>query len=229
VTRRIKLITLWIAPVVLLFALGCDPDDPVPLGAPAAPDQLEVTGVADTAISLSWMDQSDNESSFKLEHALAGSTDFTPVRDDTLPAGTTSYSDEGLLQGTQYCYRIQAVNPAGASDFSAPVCGQTTGIPLVSFVNQVYPEFAASGCTGCHEPGHISGLDLTADAPTVYASLQQNGRIDTGLPCHSKILSKPSLSDCGSPVSHTGGELWSVGSVEYETVRRWIAQGALDN
>ncbi len=83
--------------------------------APAAPSDLVATAVSTSAIDLTWSDNSNNETAFNLERSTDG-TNFSPLATD-LPAGTTSYSDTGLMAGT-YSYRVNAENEAGTSAWS---------------------------------------------------------------------------------------------------------------
>jgi predicted phage tail protein len=82
---------------------------------PAAPSGLTATAVSNSAINLTWTDQSTNETSFKIERAL-GAGAFSQV--GTVGAGVTSYTDTGLTAGTSYSYRVRASNTGGDSAYS---------------------------------------------------------------------------------------------------------------
>ncbi len=45
-------------------------------------------------------------------------------------ATSTTYTDEGLQQGTEYCYEVSAFNEFNESDLSEVVCATTTEIDL---------------------------------------------------------------------------------------------------
>jgi len=83
--------------------------------APAAPTGLVATAASSTAINLTWVSNSTNETSFKIERAL-GAGAFSQV--GTVGAGVTSYADSGLTAGTTYSYRVRASNSAGDSAYS---------------------------------------------------------------------------------------------------------------
>jgi hypothetical protein len=68
-----------------------------------------------TGIQVTWADQSNNETGFVVERSLDGST-FKAL--NTLPANTTTYLNGKLTTGTEYFYRVRAINDAGSSDYS---------------------------------------------------------------------------------------------------------------
>ena len=62
-----------------------------------------------TNISLSWLDNSNDETGFIVERSTNG-INFTTI--SNLPANTTSYIDNGIDPGTYY-YRVTAYNTSG--------------------------------------------------------------------------------------------------------------------
>jgi hypothetical protein len=64
------------------------------------------------SLSLSWTDNSNNESGFRIERSSAG-TSFTQIA--TVAANVTTYLDAGLANSTAYSYRVCAYNSAGNS------------------------------------------------------------------------------------------------------------------
>jgi hypothetical protein len=81
-------------------------------GVPLAPTNLMGTATL-TSISLSWQDNSDNETGFELERR-AGGEDFSLLATTT---GTT-YVDTDVEPLETYVYRVRAVNATGASPYS---------------------------------------------------------------------------------------------------------------
>jgi hypothetical protein len=79
---------------------------------PAAPSNLRVTKNAETAVMLSWTDNSTNEIGFKIYRSLDGSN-FTQVL--TTGAKVTSCTDSGLRADTKYFYSVRAYNSFGDS------------------------------------------------------------------------------------------------------------------
>jgi hypothetical protein len=93
---------------------------------PAAPSNLEVTGVTARRISLAWQDNSADETSFRLERR---NEDLGVVELLEVPVspgmGLVEYTDTLLQPLTRYSYRVQAVNAGGASAFSNRVSATT--------------------------------------------------------------------------------------------------------
>jgi len=83
---------------------------------PAAPGGLTATAVSTSQINLSWTDNSNNETGFKLERKVGATGSYTEVA--TLGANVTSYSNTGLSASTSYYYRIRATNATGDSAYS---------------------------------------------------------------------------------------------------------------
>lgn len=73
---------------------------------PVAPTGLAVTPVADTRLELSWVDNSSDETGFRIDRKVDDGS-FAPLR--TLPANLTFYRDTGLEPDTTYTYRVVAV------------------------------------------------------------------------------------------------------------------------
>ncbi|NBC28459.1 MAG: DUF1566 domain-containing protein [Spirochaetes bacterium] len=99
---------------------------------PVEPGDFEANTVIDSPndVRLTWDDRSDNETSFQLQRKLASDTTWENVVDGGIDADATSQTDEGLLEDTQYDYRIRAVNNGGASDWVTD--SVTTGVVVPS-------------------------------------------------------------------------------------------------
>jgi len=85
--------------------------------APTDPSGLTATAVSQTQINLSWTDNANNETGYKVERSPDGTTGWTEIA-GSLPAGTTSYSNTGLTAATTYYYRVRAYNAGGNSGYS---------------------------------------------------------------------------------------------------------------
>ncbi|MDM8562479.1 hypothetical protein QUF54_03910, partial [Candidatus Marithioploca araucensis] len=86
------------------------------LGNIITPTSLTATAVSQTQIDLSWTDNSNNETGFKVERD--GSLITTTL------ANATSHSDSGLSCGTTYSYSVKATNADG--DSTAVTASATT-------------------------------------------------------------------------------------------------------
>ena len=78
---------------------------------PAAPSNLAATAVSASQINLSWNDNANNETGFKIERSSG--TGWTQIAQTG--ANVTSYANTGLAAGTTYSYRVSAYNSAGSS------------------------------------------------------------------------------------------------------------------
>ncbi|MDZ7367935.1 MAG: fibronectin type III domain-containing protein [candidate division KSB1 bacterium] len=82
---------------------------------PTAPGNLTATALSNVKITLSWADNSNNESSFRIERKLTGGT-YAEIA--SVGANVTSYVDSGLTANTTYFYRVRASNAGGHSAYS---------------------------------------------------------------------------------------------------------------
>jgi hypothetical protein len=64
-------------------------------------------------LTLSWNDNSTNESNFEIERKTG--TSGTYARVTLVGANSNSYVDTNVTRGVTYCYRVRAVNTTGAS------------------------------------------------------------------------------------------------------------------
>ncbi len=88
---------------------------PVP---PATPSEINVTALSYDEISISWSDESDNESGFEIYRASDVNGPYQIVH--TANENITTYTDNNeLLPETTYYYKIKAIGSTGESAFSA--------------------------------------------------------------------------------------------------------------
>jgi titin len=98
---------------------------------PNAPSNLTATGASSSQINLSWVDNSTNESGFKIERCQGAScSNWTPIA--TLGANVKTYSDSGLSASTTYSYRVLAYSAAGNSGYSNAASATTQSVPLTA-------------------------------------------------------------------------------------------------
>lgn len=77
------------------------------------PTNLRVPRITDTEITLQWDDNCDNETSYVVERTYGPTIIGSKT---TLPPGSTSWTDVGLLAGRTYAYRVYAVRGDLVSD-----------------------------------------------------------------------------------------------------------------
>jgi len=142
-----------------------------------APSGLQVTGVSNSSITLSW-------------NGVTGAAGYDVYRGgakvNAALVGGTAYTDSGLVAGTSYSYTVKAVTSSGgASAASAAVSGTTSGSPpplssptglgvgatTASTVTLAWS--AASGASGYHV--YRNGGKITA------SPVGATGYVDSGL------------------------------------------------
>ena len=106
-----------------------------------APTNLLAASNSESQVDLTWMDNSPNESSFKLERSPNGTTNWLQIA--SVAANTQAYSDKSVFCQTPYYYRVKASNTIGDSGYSnlAPATTADCTIPLapLGLTAQPYP------------------------------------------------------------------------------------------
>ncbi|HEX3044632.1 MAG TPA: PQQ-binding-like beta-propeller repeat protein [Bacillota bacterium] len=110
-------------------------------GQPGVPPSAEPTNlvasiISSSQVALTWTDNSDNESGFKIERKLR--TNGTYIQLSTVAAGITSFQDSGLVPCTPYYYRVRAYNAYGDSGYSNEICVTTQ---VETFSDIPWPKF----------------------------------------------------------------------------------------
>ena len=95
---------------------------------PAAPSFLIASVVSSSQINLSWTDNSDNETGFKIERKTGIGGTWTEI--DTVGVNVTTYQNTGLTPATTYYYRVRASNAGGDSDYSNEASATTLSPPI---------------------------------------------------------------------------------------------------
>jgi hypothetical protein len=100
-------------------------------GVPLAPATVSSQAISVSQVDVAWPDV-DNEDRFVVQRRTrVGDTWGSWTAVATLPKNTTSYSDVGLAQETQYRHRVRACNGEGCSDWTVgPTL--TTPAPLIA-------------------------------------------------------------------------------------------------
>ena len=158
------------------------------LAPPDAPTGLSVGSPTTSSLQLSWTDNSDNESEFRIERATAVGGPYSEIA--TPSANTTCYSNTGLEDATQYFYRVRAYNAAGFSTYSniannttllappAAPSGLTVGSATVSSLTLGWTDNSDS------ETGFVIERSLTSGSgySTIYTTgVNATSYVNTGL------------------------------------------------
>lgn len=91
------------------------------------PDDLAYDYVSDTTITLTWDDNSDDESGFRIERRIGQDGDWQQIA--TVSRNTESYKYTGLNPNVKYFFRIRAYNGSGSFDSFSNEVEITTGKP----------------------------------------------------------------------------------------------------
>ncbi len=79
---------------------------------PASPTELTAQLAGNTQVTLSWKDNSTNETGFKIERKN-GNSNYIQIA--TVGSDVTHYANTGLAANTEYSYRVLAYNAVGNS------------------------------------------------------------------------------------------------------------------
>jgi hypothetical protein len=93
------------------------------LTLPAAPSGVAATVLGPTSVRVTWVDNSDNESKFRIERSEDGGATFHIFF--FVPANQPFFTDTGLTPDTPYVYRVRALNGSGLSAPSTGVAART--------------------------------------------------------------------------------------------------------
>jgi C1A family cysteine protease len=93
---------------------------------PAAPTNLAANAISHNQINLTWTDNADNETGFKIERSPDGAS-WQQIA--TTAANATAYSDTGLAASTAYYYQVRATNGVGDSAYSNIATATTLAPP----------------------------------------------------------------------------------------------------
>src|SRR4029077_15043161 len=86
--------------------------------------------VSSSQINLTWIDNANNETGFKIERCqTAGCSNFAEIAQ--VGANVTAFSNTGLTASTSYSYRVRATNLGGDSAYSNTASATTQATQTV--------------------------------------------------------------------------------------------------
>jgi hypothetical protein len=147
----------------------------------------------------------------------------------------------GSLEAAEYAVTMPD-SPVAATTVTyaelSVVDGQVVLPSNISFENDVAMIFETRGCVNCHDGGgpgkDLGGLHLNGSAEKMYKEVVEEVspsyavlRIDRNTPEASLLLTMPSFED--PPDSHPFATFTGAGDPDYQIIKIWIEEGALDN
>ncbi|HZY78423.1 MAG TPA: fibronectin type III domain-containing protein, partial [Cyclobacteriaceae bacterium] len=90
---------------------------------PSAPANLAAVVTSRSAIRLTWVDGSEDETGFEIYRSVGNNTSYALLQ--TVAAGVTTLNNSGLTNGQTYYYKVRAVNAVGASEYTNESSGTT--------------------------------------------------------------------------------------------------------
>ncbi len=131
-------------------------------------------GAAQAAqLQLTWTDNSTNEDGFKIERGTSTTGPFTQIT--TVLSNITSYTDTGLADATQFCYRVRAYNTGGDSTYTNTACGTTTAMLTLAKAGNgsgsVSSTPAGITCGATCSASYTSGTSVTLSATPAAGSV----------------------------------------------------------
>ena len=146
--KRSRIVLLVVLIVVVLVALlsvtlgmMSQEEDLEPV--PGAPTNLVAEATSSSRVDLSWQDNSDNESGFRIERLTGTGGSYDPVGE--VGADVFTYSDLGLVGDTPYYYRVRAYGKGGNSPYSNIVSAKTPVLTPPNAPTNLGAEAMASG------------------------------------------------------------------------------------
>ncbi len=112
------------SPNLLLYALNSAPQG----NPPMAPSALSVASPTTSSLTLTWTDNSTDETGFVIERASGSSGPWTQIATTGAhtATGLMNYVNSGLQSNTAYYYRVCAANSYGHSGYTAVASGTTS-------------------------------------------------------------------------------------------------------
>ena len=124
------------------------------------PSSLSATSVSSSSISLSWQDNSTNETGFIVQRRRFGSGMWVQI--GTTAADTTTFSNDRLFSEYPYIFRVQALNDSESSAYSNEAEATTPAGTLVIADWRIHT---------------IAGGDDGDDGPALQAHLETPGSV----------------------------------------------------
>ncbi len=237
--------------IISVLLIGCNSEEPEPIPVPVPPTDLVAMAISVSQIDLTWEDNSNNETGFKLERQ-SGSDSYSLLV--TLGANETSYSDKAAEENTTYSYRIFAFNAAlDVSEYSNEVSSTTfEALTVTDFDGNVYPTVSIGTQVWMAENLKTTKLNngtvipvvsndsewnkLTTPGLSWYDNLPNNGdtygalynwyTVETSNLCPSG-WHVPTVVEWTTLTDYLGGENVAGGKLKESGIQHWITPNTL--
>ena len=204
--------------------------------APSAPGSLNAASASATQINLTWTDNSDNETGFKIDRSPDGTSNWTAIYTTTVNA--TSYANTGLTCDTAFYYRVRAFNAGGDSGYSNTTFTTTASCASCADAYETDNDystanfFTVNGGAQTHNL-HIAGdqdwVEFSATAGRVYTITTSNlgDDNDTYLELYDTNGSSRLAYDDDSGGNYSSKIVWTApaSGTYYVKVRHYSNQG----
>jgi len=151
--------------------------------------------------------------------SLTNSHDVTRLDCNTCHTASGTGGAPGRIVSYDYYASSQTTTDTNTTTTTTDTNTTTT---TVSFASAVMPVLE-NNCKVCHVVGGMNEQLLITDSASTYTNIATNGYTNTSSIDSSSLLTKA----LGS--GHGGGVILNTTDVEYQTLRDWISQGALNN
>lgn len=179
------------------------PAAPQASASPAAPSNFNALPDRPTVIDLSWNDNSNNETGFRIEMKQGANGTFTSIA--TAGSNLSHYRAVNLLAATQYTFRIRATNSMGDSNLILSAVVMTPSAGNTATFSYQFANLIETNCLDCHGGGATAaGVNLSnyngifQNRNAAYTAMN-NGRMPpSGKLSNAQIASFKTWIDAGA-------------------------------
>lgn len=108
------------------------------ISIPNAPSSLSLVSATANSITVSWIDNSTDETKFEIFSASSSNETYSRIGE--VNANVTQFTHSGLLAGTTYYYKVRAVSSEASSNFSESLEAKTGGIAAPTLTSLSSPD-----------------------------------------------------------------------------------------
>ncbi len=121
---------------------------------PAAPSEVKAVSTSASQVKITWKDNSDSETGFRILRSLYSNRRFTPVAETS--ANTNMYYDNTVAAGVHYYYKVEAFSTAGSAESAVADVTTNTRVYFTDTNNVPWAKDAIENLAGM---GVINGIN----------------------------------------------------------------------